>query len=97
MAFSYVIPSLRGSFLLTREQRLVFYLQLDWIPVLGNQDLHYLQPMVVQLGHTEHADCLFTLPPTHIIRIFIIADVTRPLLGPDFLRSNSLLIDLKGK
>ena len=28
---------------------------------------------------------------------FIIADVTRPLLGADFLRSNSLLVDLKGK
>lgn len=28
---------------------------------------------------------------------FIIADVTRPLLGADFLCSNSLLVDLKGK
>ena len=28
---------------------------------------------------------------------FVIADVTRPLLGADFLRSNSLLVDLKGK
>ena len=28
---------------------------------------------------------------------FIIADVTRPLLGADFLRSNSLLVDLEGK
>ena len=28
---------------------------------------------------------------------FIIADVARPLLGADFLRANSLLVDLKGK
>ena len=28
---------------------------------------------------------------------FIIADVTRPLLGADFLRANALLVDLKGK
>ena len=28
---------------------------------------------------------------------FIIAEVTRPLLGADFLRANSLLVDLKGK
>ena len=28
---------------------------------------------------------------------FIIANVTCPLLGADFLRSNSLLVDLKGK
>ena len=28
---------------------------------------------------------------------FIIADVTRPLPGTDFLRSNSLLVDVKGK
>ena len=28
---------------------------------------------------------------------FIVAEVSRPLLGADFLRSNSLLVDLKGK
>ena len=28
---------------------------------------------------------------------FTIADVSRPLLGTDFLRSNSLLVDLKRK
>ena len=28
---------------------------------------------------------------------FIVADVTRPLLGADFLRSNSLLVDMNGK
>ena len=28
---------------------------------------------------------------------FIVADVSRPLLGADFLRANSLLVDLKGK
>ena len=28
---------------------------------------------------------------------FTVAEVTRPLLGADFLRSNSLLVDLKGK
>lgn len=28
---------------------------------------------------------------------FVIADVSRPLLGADFLRSNSLLVDLRGK
>ena len=28
---------------------------------------------------------------------FIVADVSRPLLGVDFLRANSLLVDLKGK
>ena len=28
---------------------------------------------------------------------FVIAEVTRPLLGADFLRANSLLVDLKGK
>ena len=28
---------------------------------------------------------------------FIIADVSRPLLGADFLRANSLLVDLQGK
>ena len=28
---------------------------------------------------------------------FIIADVTRPLLGADYLRANGLLVDLKGK
>ncbi len=27
---------------------------------------------------------------------FVVADVSRPLLGADFLRSNSLLIDLQG-
>ena len=28
---------------------------------------------------------------------FVITDVSRPLLGADFLRSNSLLVDLKGR
>ena len=28
---------------------------------------------------------------------FVIAEVSRPLLGADFLRSNSLLVDVKGK
>ena len=28
---------------------------------------------------------------------FVVADVSRPLLGADFLRSNSLLVDLQGK
>lgn len=28
---------------------------------------------------------------------FVVADVSRPLLGADFLRANSLLVDRKGK
>ena len=40
--------------------------------------------------------------PLHIVSntykwSFIIAEVTRPLLGADFLRANTLLVDIKGK
>ena len=64
----------------------------------GNQDHLCWQLTVAQSGHTESAHSLFISPPTHIYQWdFVIADVSRPLLGADFLHTNSLLVDLKGK
>ena len=42
---------------------------------------------------------VYTLPSCtlELTRDFTVADVSRPLLGADFLRANSLLVDLHGK
>ena len=45
----------------------------------------------------EHAHSPFILPLTQYQWDFIIANVSRSLLGAHFLYSNSLLVDLKGK
>ena len=37
----------------------------------------------------------FDLPPGRFQWIFVLADISRPILGADFLRANSLFVDMK--
>ena len=87
----------KQQFLVDTGQRSVFYLLPDSRDAQSSQVHLCWQPTAAQLRHMEPSTLSLSFASDTFEWDFVIADVSRPLLGADFLRSNSLLVVLNGK
>ena len=94
--YSLTTPSHKGVFLSTQVRRWAYSLPLGWI-----HEPKYLDPLLSANGRSIRTYGTHTLSihlPSNTYRwTFLLADVTRPMLGADFLHATSLLVKLKGK